>query len=381
MINFGGSVFDLEDLELTYAPPYGSAKDPINMAGYVASNFLKGDHPIWHWDEVDEIKKNNSLILDVRTKDEYEIGTIEDAINISDLNLREKLGDLPKDKEIYTFCEVGFRGYIATRVLQQKGFNVKNLSGGYKLFRMAQATPEEIAAACGPPEEIVEELMESKSIATEEFIEVDACGLSCPGPLNAMIKGLETLPKGKKLKIFTTDPGFKSSVEAYSELNEAIKLLTLKKEEGKLIATLEKTEITLEEIKAPVQVIKKSRKDLRSPEAPPLSNISAEELYKRMDSDDSPDIIIDVRTPQEYNSPAGHIKNAKLLPLGDLMQNIDSLEEYKDKEVVLLCHSGSRSMMASQLLARAGFKDVRNLTGGMMLWHRKGYPVEGAIKY
>ena len=134
-------------------------------------------------------------------------------------------------------------------------------------------------------------------------------------------------------------------------------------------------------MKAPIQVIKKTRKELRSPDTPPLSDISVNELNERMNSENGPAILIDVRTPQEYYSPGGYIMNTKLMPLGELMQNVDVLEEYKDKELIMICHSGSRSMMASQLLARAGFKDVRNLTGGMMMWHRKGYPVEGAVKY
>ncbi len=375
VMKFGGTVFDLEELELTYAPPYGSAKDPVNMAGFVASNVLKGDHPIWHWNEVDKIIGNNGLLLDVRTPEEYKVGTIEGAININDLELRERLKELPKDKDIYTFCQVGFRGYLATRFLNQKGYNAKNLTGGYKLYDMARATIEEIAAACGPSEEIMEEMIETLSKSSDEFIEVDASGLSCPGPLNAMIKSLEMLPKGKKLKIYATDPGFKASVEAYASLNEAIKLLILKKEQGKLIAILEKGEISIEEIKGPVQIKKLNRNDLRGPQAAPLSDINAEELYERLDSEDAPALLIDVRTPEEYHGPTGHIKNAKLLPLGDLMHDIEELGEYKDKEVVMICLSGARSMMASQLLARAGFKDLRNLKGGMMMWNRNGYPV------
>ncbi|MFX1277067.1 MAG: FAD-dependent oxidoreductase [Promethearchaeota archaeon] len=381
VIKFGGTVFDLEELELTYAPPYGSAKDPVNMAGFVASNVLRGDHPIWHWNELEEIKKNNSIIIDVRTPEEYQVGTIEGAKNINDLELRDRINEIPKNKHIYVFCEVGFRGYLAARFLMQKGYEVRNLSGGYKLYEIAKATTEEIAAACGPSEEIMEEMIETKSTVSDEFIEVDACGLSCPGPLNAMIKSLESLPEGKKLKIYATDPGFKASVEAYAELNEAIKLLSLKKEQGKLAAVLEKGDITVEEVKAPVQIKKKTRSESRDPNAPPLSDISAEELHERMNSEDAPAILIDVRSPQEYYSPSGHIKNTKLMPLGDLMHNLEAINDYKDKEVVMICHSGSRSMMASQLLARAGFKDVRNLTGGMMMWHRKGYPIEGVPKY
>ncbi|MFW9948947.1 MAG: rhodanese-like domain-containing protein, partial [Candidatus Thorarchaeota archaeon] len=181
--------------------------------------------------------------------------------------------------------------------------------------------------------------------------------------------------ENKKLKIYATDPGFKASVEAYAELNEAIKLLNLSKEGGRLVATLEKKSTGLEETEPSTRFEKKTRKQLRSPNAPALSDINASELYERLDSDDSPAIMIDVRTPQEYNGNLWHIKNTKLMPLGELMHNIDALDKYKDEEIVVICHSGSRSMMAAQLLVRAGFKDVRNLTGGMMVWHRSGYPV------
>jgi len=355
VIKFKGTVFDLEELELTYAPPFGSAKDPVNMAGFVASNVLRGDMPIWHWHEIEKIRANNSFFLDVRTLEEYQIGTIKGATNISDLELRKRLEEVPKDKNIYVICEVGFRGYLSTRLLIQKGYHAKNLSGGYKLYKTAIATTEEIAAECGASEEIIEEMIERKSTVS--------------------IKSLEKLPEDKKLRIYSTDPGFKASVEAYAELNEAVTLLYLGKEQGKLVATLEKSQVSPEEIEAPVKIEEKTRKELRGLDAPALSNMSVNELFKRLDSDNSPKILIDVRTPQEYNGRTGHIKSAKLMPLGDLMQNISALEEYKDDEIVVICHSGSRSMMAAQLLARGGFKDVRNLTGGMMVWHRNGYPV------
>ena len=374
VIKYKGTVFDLEELELTYAPPYGSAKDPVNMAGFVASNVLKGDMPIWHWHDLERIKKNNSFILDVRTPEEFEISTIEGAYNINDLELRNRLGEIPKDKSIYIICEVGFRGYLATRLLLQQGYEkVYNLTGGHRMFGIANMTMEEIAAACGPPKEIIEEMMESKTTESTEFIEVDACGLSCPGPLNALINGLEILPENKKLKIYATDPGFKASVEAYSKLNEAVHLLSLGKESGKLVAILKRDKMEVEEVIAPAKL---TRKDQRGPNSTPLSNIDADELYERLDTEDSPAIVIDVRTPQEYQGRAGHVKDTRPLPLGELMNNIDILNEYKNDEIVVVCHSGSRSMMASQLLVRAGFKDVRNLTGGMMMWHRKGYPVE-----
>jgi len=381
VIKFEGTVFDLEELELTYAPPYGSAKDPINMAGFVASNVLRGDHPIWHWEDLEQIKQNNSFILDVRTKEEFELGTIEGAVNINDLELRDRLKEIPKDKNIYAFCQSGWRSYLTTRLLLQKGYKVKNLSGGYKLFEIAKSTTEEFAAACGPTEAVLDEMIKQKKKESAEFIEIDACGLSCPGPLNAMIKGLETLPSDKNLKIYATDPGFKASVEAYAKLNEAVELLYLGKQEGKLVAELKKGKLTIEEAEAPVRLIKKTRKEIRSPNTPPVSEISAEELYERLNSEDAPAILVDVRTPQEYNGLGSYIQDTKLIPLGELMNNMGQLAEYKDNEIVTICHSGSRSMMAARLLAQAGFKDIRNLTGGMMMWHRKGYPVAGEVNY
>ena len=119
---------------------------------------------------------------------------------------------------------------------------------------------------------------------------------------------------------------------------------------------------------------KKTRAELRGPNAYPISDMSSEELYERLETEDEPPLLIDVRTPQEYSS--GHIKNSKMLPLGELLSNTNVINKYKDKEIVTICHSGSRSMMAAQILAQAGFKDIRNLTGGMMMWHRKGYPIE-----
>jgi len=361
VIKFKGTVFDLEELELTYAPPFGSAKDPVNMAGFVAANVLRGDMPIWHWHEIEKIRANNSFFLDVRTSEEYQVGTIEGAVNISDLELRSRLDEVPKDKEIYVICEVGFRGYLSTRLLIQKGYHVKNLSGGYKLFKTAIATTEEIAAECGASEEIMEEMVERKTTITEDYI-------------TALIKSLEALPENKKLKIYATDPGFKASVEAYAKLNDAVTLLYLGKEEGKLVVILEKGPISIEDVSAPVKIAKKTRKQLRGPDAPALSEMSADELFETLDTEESPTIMIDVRTPHEYHG--GHIKDTKLMPLGELMHSIDTLNEYKEDEMVVVCHSGARSMMAAQLLVRAGFKDVRNLKGGMILWHRNGYPVQ-----
>ncbi|NVM37676.1 MAG: FAD-dependent oxidoreductase [Candidatus Lokiarchaeota archaeon] len=372
VIKYRGTVFDLEELELTYAPPYSSAKDPVNMAGFVASNYLRGDMPIWQWHDVDKSTQNDVIILDVRTTREYEARRIEGSKNIPIHELREKLGELPKGKPILTYCEVGYRSYIGTRILMQSGFdNVQSLTGGYKLYEAAIAKIEDIVAACGSSESIIEEYVKEKSTESEDFVSVDCSGLACPGPLNAMINSLETLPENKKLKVYATDPGFKSSVEAYSKLNESVKILYLGKEEGKLVATLEKS-LPLIEVVTPIK--KKSRGEIKPPGALSISNINTDELYERLDTEDEPALLIDVRTPQEYYG--GHIKNTKLIPLGELLNNTDMVKDYKDKEIVAICHSGSRSMMAAQILAKAGFNDIRNLVGGTMLWKKRGLPVK-----
>jgi len=134
-IRAGLKIADLEELELCYAPPYGSAKDPVNMAGYVANNIIKGDMEIFHWDEFKQYDSDDSIILDVRKPDECEEGIIERAINIPLDELRERLAELNKNKTILVYCQVGLRGYLAYRILKLSSFSkVKNLSGGYKTY-------------------------------------------------------------------------------------------------------------------------------------------------------------------------------------------------------------------------------------------------------
>jgi len=133
-IRAGYRVSDLEELELSYAPPYGSAKDPVNMAGYVANNILKGDIEVFHWDEFVQYPLDNCTILDVRKVEECEQGMIEGAINIPIDELRDHLNELDKTKTILVYCQVGLRGYLACRLLKLNGFKVKNLSGGYKTY-------------------------------------------------------------------------------------------------------------------------------------------------------------------------------------------------------------------------------------------------------
>lgn len=134
-IRAGMTVHDLEKLELSYAPPYSSAKDPVNMAGYVAANIVKRDCQVIHWDEISQLDPAKSLLIDVRTPAEFHLGTIEGAINIPLDDLRSRMAEIPKNKEVILFCQVGLRGYLAYRILIQNAYQyIRNLSGGYKTY-------------------------------------------------------------------------------------------------------------------------------------------------------------------------------------------------------------------------------------------------------
>ncbi|MFD1020947.1 FAD-dependent oxidoreductase [Thalassobacillus hwangdonensis] len=132
------TVADLADLELAYAPPYSSAKDPVNLAGYAAANVVEGDLKVVHHDEIDRIVAEGGVLIDVREPAEREIGFIPGSVNIPLGQLRDRLHELPKDQPIYVGCQVGLRGYLAVKTLMNHGFEAINLSGGYKTYRMAK---------------------------------------------------------------------------------------------------------------------------------------------------------------------------------------------------------------------------------------------------
>jgi NADPH-dependent 2,4-dienoyl-CoA reductase/sulfur reductase-like enzyme/rhodanese-related sulfurtransferase len=132
------TVYDLEELELAYAPPFSSAKDPVNIAGFVASNMLKGDVQTVNWDDLKAVNNGNEILIDLRDKKELdESGIIEGAINIPLSELRGRLKELDRTKSYIPFCAIGLRGYLGHRILVQNGFKSRNLSGGYKTWKMA----------------------------------------------------------------------------------------------------------------------------------------------------------------------------------------------------------------------------------------------------
>jgi rhodanese-related sulfurtransferase len=141
-IQAGMTVFDLEEMELAYAPQYGSAKDPINMAGFVASGLLRRDHPQVDVEAVlTSTAAERPFLLDVRTPHEFNGGHIPGAVNIPVDDLRARLGELPRNRDIAAYCQVGQRGYLATRILRQAGFQAANIGGGYKTYKLLHPKP------------------------------------------------------------------------------------------------------------------------------------------------------------------------------------------------------------------------------------------------
>lgn len=216
----GMTVYDLEKLELSYAPPYSSAKDPVNIAGFAASNILKKDCSIFHWDEVGSIDSSKSLLVDVRAPEEFDLGTIKGAVNIPLDEIRDRLSELSRDKEILIFCQVGLRGYLACRILMQKGYsNVKNLSGGYKTYQMAVQKQSN--------EDIYEydKIMKNDDIkpvdssdatcAADVRIQLDACGLQCPGPIMKVYEAIKSMNYNEVLEVKATDPAFQEDIRTW----------------------------------------------------------------------------------------------------------------------------------------------------------------------
>ena len=136
-IQFGGTVFDLEEAELCYAPQFGGAKDPVNYAGMIASNHLRGDLPLADWTQ---LASTQALLVDVRDPDEFQSGHIPGAINLPLNQIRHRLGELPADRELWLYCGVGQRAYYATRALLQNGYRVKNLAGGFRTYQLIHAS-------------------------------------------------------------------------------------------------------------------------------------------------------------------------------------------------------------------------------------------------
>ena len=231
VIKHNGTIYDLMALEQAYAPPFSSAKDPVAVAGYVAGNILSGKMQPLYWRELQTADLSKVTLIDVRTPDEFALGALKGAINIPLDDMRERMKEISQDKPVYLYCGVGLRGYLASNILLQNGFKeVKNLIGGLKLYKAATVSlPEPKAYSnkqilhnaqngnagnfhSGNPHTVAASVL--PSVRT---LKVDACGISCPGPIMKLKKNMEELADGERLEIIATDAGFPRDAEAWCQ--------------------------------------------------------------------------------------------------------------------------------------------------------------------
>ncbi|ALQ38825.1 CoA-disulfide reductase [Fusobacterium hwasookii] len=228
-IKFKATIDDLAELELAYAPPFLSAKSPANMVGFIGQNIEDGLLEQMFMEDLKNYNEKEIVILDVREELELIGGKFDNSINIPLSELRKRYTELPKDKEIWTYCAVGLRGYIATRFLSQKGYRVKNLAGGIK-------SEEKVIVNTQKESSLTKE--GNSNIEKEEDY-LDLSGLSCPGPLVKIKEKIDKLGEDEKLKVKVSDPGFYNDIQAWSKVTKN-PLLSLDKKDGLTYATLQK---------------------------------------------------------------------------------------------------------------------------------------------
>lgn len=217
IIKHKGTIYDLISLEQAYAPPFSSAKDPIAIAGYTAANIISGKMPVIYWREIDSLDRSKVQIIDTRTPAEFELGTISGAVNIPVDDIRERLNEIDKNKPVVVFCAVGLRGYIAARILMANGYDVRNLSGGYKTYQLAtQDLTCNTETECNDKSSCsCEDTSNTSCNAPQTTLSVDACGLQCPGPIMKLKQAIDKMQPGEIIEVKATDPGFPSDAKAW----------------------------------------------------------------------------------------------------------------------------------------------------------------------
>ena len=240
-IRFGGHVSDLIDLELAYAPPYSSAKDPVNMIGFTAENQLKGITDIILPKELANLDLESVILLDVREDIEREVGSIPNSVAIPLGQLRNRIDELDKEKLIIPYCSIGLRGYIADRILRQNGFKSMNLAGGFNTYKTLYMKNNRDTTDNDKPKIFsdsgVVEIAEKKTQG--EIIKLNACGLSCPGPIIQVAEKMKELKDGDILEVMATDPGFLNDIKAWCK-NTGNTFINDRKDPKNWLVTLKK---------------------------------------------------------------------------------------------------------------------------------------------
>ena len=238
----GMTVDDLAEIEHAYAPPYSSAKDPVNMAGFVAQNILDGLVRFVTWEDIDTSDSSKQMLLDVRTPAEFSTGSMPGAVNIPLANLRRRLEELPRDKQIVVFCRVGLIAYNAARVLQAQGFtNHYNLSGGYETWHAATVPPAAVGTVFRSPAAQPGKALDLQTAEASlaKVVDVNACGLQCPGPVMRLKQEMDRIEPGEAISILASDPGFYADAPSWARATGHI-LRDIQVQKGIVTALIEK---------------------------------------------------------------------------------------------------------------------------------------------
>jgi len=224
-LGMGGTIEDLAEFEHAYAPPYASAKDGVNYAGFVAANVRDGLTDLVTWDAVASRVEAGAFLLDVRTPQEFELGHIPGAVNIPNTALRARLGEVPLDRDILIYCGVGIRGYLSERILREHGITrVANLTGGWKTWKAATDPQENRANSAipsGAPERTEPAYAEGSGVldgTAPAPIVVDACGLQCPGPIVRLKQAVDAAQVGGRVVVRASDAGFARDARAWCRI-------------------------------------------------------------------------------------------------------------------------------------------------------------------
>lgn len=242
-MRLNGTIYDLEELELSYAPPFSSAKDPVNMLGFTAENILNGMVSFMEWDEVDEIlndpsKAEEYTVLDVTEEMERMVFAIPDSNHIPLGQMHTRMNELDKDKTIITYCAIGVRSYNAARMLMQNGFEkVEVLSGGTLFYKSMHHSkkPEAPEAGLNKVNKVA-----AAEIMTDKAIKVlDCCGMQCPGPIMKVHEAICGMKESEVLQVSATDMGFVNDIASWCKRTGNI-LLKVEKEMKENIVYIKK---------------------------------------------------------------------------------------------------------------------------------------------
>ena len=211
------TVYDLTRLEHAYAPPFASAKDPVAVSGYVAGNILQGKMNPLYWRELRDADLSKVTLVDVRTADEFSLGSMKGSINIPLDDIRDRLYEIPRNKPVYLYCGIGLRGYLASNILIGQGYTgVYNLIGGGKTYQAAVKPLPKPAPFTEKAASKAKVETKTEPVATPyNTVRLDACGISCPGPIMKLKKGIESIADGERLEVVATDPGFVRDAQSW----------------------------------------------------------------------------------------------------------------------------------------------------------------------